>query len=115
LDLTVPPEIRLHDAAVPVRHISLTQVKRDVAYEIPVDVVASDVMTELPFWTSTVGWMRIKIGAGVYSAVGATRATAVDLGAFTAEELKECTIEVKVPTADDDRQDVLALNLGYGL
>ena len=111
----MPPEIRLHDAAVPVRHISLTQVKRDVAYEIPVDVVASDVMTDLPFWTSTLNWMRIKIGAGAYAAVGATRATGVDLGSFSADELKECTIEIKVPSADDDRQDVLALNLGYGL
>lgn len=110
----MPPEIRLHDAAVPVRHISLTQVKRDLAYELAVDIVASDVMTELPFWTSTVDWMRIKIGAGAYAAVGITRATAVDLGAFTAGEIKDCTIEIKVPAAADVRQDVLALNLGYG-
>lgn len=110
----MPPEIRLHDAAVPVRHILLTHMKRDLAYEIPVDIVASDVMTELPFWTSTADWMRIKIGAAAYSAVGITRATAVDLGAFTAGEVKDCTIEIKVPVAEDVRQDVLALNLGYG-
>jgi hypothetical protein len=110
----LPPEIRLHDGAVPLRHYSLTHVKRDVAYEIPVDIVASDVMTELPFWTSIANWMRIKIGAGAYSAVGATRATAVDLGAFTAGQTKDCTIEIKVPAAADVRQEVLAFNLGYG-
>lgn len=110
----MPPEIRLHDAAVPVRHILLTHIKRDVVHEIPVDIYASDVMTDLPFWTSTVDWMRIKIGAGAYAAVGITRATAVDLGAFTAGEIKDCTIEIRVPAAADVRQDVLALNLGYG-
>lgn len=112
--MPLKPEIRLHDAAVPVRHISLTHMKRDLAYEIPVDIYSPDVKTELPFWTSTVDWMRIKIGLGAYAAVGATRATAVDLGAFTAGEVKDCTIEIKVPAAADVRQDVLALNLGYG-
>jgi hypothetical protein len=111
----VPPEIRLHDAAVPLRHFRLTQVKRDVAYEIPVDFYSPDVMTELPFWTSVTNWMRVKIGAGAYSAVGDTLATAVDMGAFTAGEVKQCTIEVKVPGSADDRQEELALNLGYGV
>lgn len=109
------PETRLRDASVPLRHFRLTHVKRDTAHEIPVDIYSPDVMTELPFWTSTVDWMRIKIGAGAYSAVGITRATAVDLGSFTAGETKACTIEIKVPVAEDVRQDVLALNLGYGV
>lgn len=109
------PEVRLRDSAVPLRHYSLTHVKRDTAIEIPVDFYAPEAMTELPFWTSIVDWMRVKIGAGVYSAVGTTLATAVDLGSFTAGEIKQGTIEVKVPVAEDTRQDELALNLGEGI
>lgn len=111
----MPPEVRLHDAAVPLRHFRLTQIKRDVAYEILVDFYASDVMSEFPLWTSIADWMRVKIGAGAYSAVGDSLATAVDLGSFTADEVKEGTIEVKVPVAADVRQEELALNLGYGI
>jgi hypothetical protein len=109
------PETRLRDAAVPLRHFRLTHVKRDTAIEIPVDFYSPEVMTELPFWTSITNWMRVKIGAGAYSAVGDTLGTAVDLGSFTAGETKAGTIEVKVPAAADVRQDVLALNLGYGV
>jgi hypothetical protein len=109
------PEARLHDAAVPLRHFRLTHVKRDVAYEIAVDFYSPEVMTELPLWTSITNWMRVKIGAGSYSAVGDTLATAVDLGSFTAGETKAGTIEVKVPVAADVRQDELGLNLGYGV
>lgn len=100
---------------MPLRHYRLTHVKRDMAYEIPVDVVADEALTELPFWTSIANWMRIKIGAGAYQAVGITEATGVDLGTFTAGELKQCTIEVKVPVAEDVRQDALKMNLGYGV
>ena len=102
------PEVRLHDSA-------LTHVKRDTAIEIPVDFYAPEVMSELPLWTSLTNWMRVKIGAGAYAAVGDTLGTAVDLGSFTAGEIKEGTIEVKVPAAADVRQDELALNLGEGI
>jgi hypothetical protein len=111
----VPPEVRLRDAAVPLRHFRLTQVKRDVAHEIPVDFYSPEVMSELPFWTSITDWMRVKIGAGAYSAVGDTLATAVDLGSFTAGEVKQGTIEIKVPVAADVRQEELVRNLGYGV
>lgn len=109
------PELRLRDAVVPLRHYRLDHVKRDVAHEIPVDFYSDEVLTELPFWTSIVTRMRVKIGAGAYSAVGATRATAVDMGAFTAGETKQCTLEIKVPAAFDTRHEELALNLGYGV
>ncbi len=112
--MALAPEVRLRDAAVPLRHFRLTHIKRDVAYEILVDFYASDVMSEFPLWTSIINWMRVKIGAGAYSAVGDTLATAVDLGSFTAGEVKEGTIEIKVPAAADVRQEELALNLGYG-
>lgn len=109
------PEVRLRDAAVPLRHFRLTHIKRDVAHEIPVDFYASEVMSEFPFWTSIAGWMRVKIGAGGYSAVGDSLATAVDLGSFTAGEIKEGTIEIKVPAAADVRQEELVRNLGLGI
>lgn len=115
MGLAMPLEVRLRDAAVPLRHFRLTQIKRDVPYEILVDFYASDVMSEFPLWTSITDWMRVKIGAGAYSAVGDTLGTAVDLGSFTAGEIKEGTIEVKVPAAADVRQDELALNLGEGI
>ena len=109
------PEIRLRDAAVPLRHYRLDHVRRDTAYEIPVDFYSDEALTELPFWTSIVTRMRVRIGAGAYQAVGATRATAVDMGAFTAGETKECTLEIKVPAAFDMRHEELALNLGLGV
>ncbi len=108
-------ECRLRDAIVPLRSYRLDHVKRDVAYEIPVDFFSEEARSEFPVWTSIVSWMRIKIGAGVYNAVGATEATALDLGAFTAGETKECTMEVKVPVAADVRHEELAINMGYGV
>lgn len=100
---------------MPVRHISLTQMKRDLAYEIAVDFYAPAAVAGLLLWTSIADRMRVKLGAGAYSAVGATRATAVNLGNFNIGELKQGTIEVKVPTGADTRQEVLGLNLGYGI
>jgi len=109
------PETRLRNSAVPLRHFRLDHVKRDTAYEILVDFVSPDALSELPIWTSILTRMRVKIGAGAYQAVGITEATGVDLGAFTAGELKQGTIEVKVPIAADTRHEELTLNLGYGV
>jgi len=109
------PEVRLRDAAVPMRHYRLDHVKRDTAYEIPVDFYAPEALTELPLWTTITTRMRVKIGAGSYVAVGNTRATAADLGAFTASETKQGTLEIKVPVATDTRHEELTTNLGYGM
>lgn len=108
-------ECRLRDAAVPLRHYRLDHVKRDTAYEIPVDFFSSEARTEFKVWTSLTNRMRIKIGAGAYSAVGDTEATALDLGSFTAGQTKQCTIEIKVPAAADTRHEELAINLGEGI
>jgi hypothetical protein len=93
----------------------LDQQRRDIATEIPVDFYSDQVMTSMLLWTSIVNRLRVKIGAGSYSAVGATRATALDLGAFSAGETKAGTIEMKVPIGADTRHEELVLNLGYGV
>ena len=108
-------EVRQRDAAVPMRGHRLDQQRRNIVTEIPVDFYSDQAMTSMLLWTSIVNRLRVKIGAGSYAAVGASRATALDLGAFSAEETKEGTIELKVPLAADTRHEELVLNLGLGV
>ena len=108
-------ETRLRDAAVPFRSYRLDHAKRDQAYEILVDFHADEAVASMLLWTSIDTRMRVKIGLGSYVAVGITRATAVDLGAFTADETKQGTIEVEIPLAADTRHEELQLNIGYGV
>ena len=109
------PEVRQRDAAVPMRGHRLDQQVRDVATEILVDFYAPTDVTDLTIWTSILSRVRVKLGAGSYFAVGATRETALSLGAFTAGETKAGTIEVEVPLGADARREELELNLGYGV
>lgn len=108
------PQVRQRDAAVPMRGHRLDHQVRDVATEILVDFFCPEAVTDLLVWTSIVSRVRVKLGAGAYTAVGATRATAVSLGSFTAGETKQGTIEVEVPIGADTRREELELNLGYG-
>lgn len=109
------PEVRQRNAAVPLRGHRLDQQVRDTATEILVDFFSIEAVTDLLLWTSIVSRVRVKIGAGAYNVVGATRATAVSLGAFSAGETKAGTIEVEVPLGADTRREELELNLGYGI
>lgn len=111
----MPPQIRQRDAAVPMRGHRLDQQVRDVATEILVDFYAEQAVGSLLLWTSITDRVRVKIGAGSYSVVGATRATGVSLGPFNAGETKQGTIEVEVPLGADTRREELELNLGYGV
>jgi hypothetical protein len=92
----------------------LDQQVRDSATEILVDFYSAVAVTDLLLWTTITNRLRVKIGAGSYVVVGSTRATAASLGAFTAGQTKQGTIEVKVPAAADTRHEELELNLGYG-
>lgn len=109
------PEVRQRNAAVPMRGHRLDQQRKDVATEILVDFFSPAAVADLLLWTSIDSRVRVKLGAGAYSAVGATRATAVSLGAFSAGETKAGTIEVEVPLGADSRHEELELNLGYGV
>ena len=109
------PEVRQRDAAVPMRGHRLDQQTRDSATEILVDFHSETAVPDLLLWTSIATRLRVKIGAGSYVAVGATRATAANLGTFTAGETKQGTIEVLIPLAADTRHEELELNLGYGV
>ena len=93
----------------------LDQQVRDVATEILVDFYSAEAVADLIIWTSIVTRLRVKLGAGSYVAVGATRDTAASLGAFTAGEVKPGTIELKVPLGADTRHEELELILGYGV
>ena len=108
-------EARLRDAAVQMHNYRLDHVVRDQAYEVLVDFHADEAVSSMLLWTSLASRMRVKIGGGSYVAVGETRATAANLGAFTADETKQCTIEVEVPLGADTRHEELALNIGYGV
>jgi hypothetical protein len=110
----VTVECRIRDAAVPLLHYRLDHVKRDTAYEISVDFYSDAVETDVVLWTSIASWMRVKIGAGSYTAVGITPDAGASLGAFTAGQTKQCTIEVKVPAAADVRNQELGIYLGFG-
>lgn len=107
-------QIRQHNAAIPLRGYKLGFMREDVAVEIPVDAYSDQAMSSMLLWTTVANRLRVKIGAGSYVAVGATRATAADLGAFSAGETKVCTIEVKVPVGADIRHEDLVLNVGVG-
>jgi len=93
----------------------LDQQVRDTATEILVDFHASEAVSDLLLWSTITNRLRVKIGAGSYAAVGDSRTAAVSLGAFTAGETKQGTIEVKIPAGADTRHEELVLNLGYGM
>jgi hypothetical protein len=107
-------EVRLRDADVQLHNYRLDHVKRDDVYEINVDFYAPEAVSSMLLWTSVASRMRVKIGLGAYVAVGNSRTTAVDLGAFTAGETKQGVIEVVVPAGADTRHEELSLNIGYG-
>ena len=108
-------QVRQRDAAVPMRGYRLDQQVEEAATEILVDFWSLDAVSDLVLWTSVGSRLRVKLGVGAYVAVGATRATAASLGAFTAGEMKQGTIEVKVPFGSDSEREDLELNVGYGI
>ena len=107
--------VMLQDADVQLHNYRLDHVQRNQAYEINVDFYAEAAVPAMLIWTTIASRMRVRIGAGSYVAVGDSRATAVDLGAFTAGETKTGVIEVSVPLGVDTRHEELALNIGYGV
>ena len=108
-------EVRPRDGAVPLRGHRLDHVEKGVAYEIPADFFSDVAMASMLLWTNISNRLRVKIGAGAYQVVGVTRATAVDLGSFTAGETKLGTLEVTVPGGTDTRHEELTLNVGQGI
>jgi hypothetical protein len=107
-------QVRQRDAAVPMRSNRQTHMREDVAVEIPVDFWSEEANADLLFWTTTADRLRVRLGAGAYVVVGATRQTAVSLGAFTAGETKQGIIELLVPPDTDMRHGQLVLNVGIG-
>jgi len=105
--------VRQRDAAVPMRGHRLDQQVRNVTTEILVDFVATAAVADLLLWTSISNRLRVEIGSGWVN-VGDSRSTAASLGSFTAGQVKQGTLEVKVPTGADTRHEELVLNLGYG-
>jgi hypothetical protein len=79
-----------------------------------VDFQSAEAVDDLRIWTTIDYRLRVKIGAGAYSYVGTTRATSASLGAFTAGQVKQATLEVNVPIGAQTRHEELELNLGYG-
>jgi len=108
-------EVRQRDAAIPLRGYRLDHLRKDHAVEIGADFYSDIAMTSMTLWTNIATRLRVKIGAGAYAVVGTSRAAAVDLGAFTAGETKQGTIEVKVGPAEDVRHEDIELNLGTGV
>ena len=108
-------QVRQRNAAIPMRGYRLDQQVEEAATEILVDFWSAEAISDLILWTSVGSRLRVKIGVGSYVAVGATRATAASLGAFTAGETKQGTLEVKVPLGADSEREELGLNVGYGI
>lgn len=109
------PEVRQRDGAVPLRGHRIGFAQKDTAYEVAVDFYSDIPMSEFLLWTNIADRLRVKIGAGSYVVIGADRTTAVDLGAFTADETKEGTLEYTLPGASDARHEELVLNIGIGV
>lgn len=107
-------EVRLRDARVPMRGHRLNYARYDTADEILVDFCSEVATSEFLVWTNATNRVRIDVGGG-YQAVGDSRATAVDLGAFTAGQTKAGTIEVTVPSGSGSRTEELELRIGLGV
>ena len=101
-------QVRLRNADVQLHNHRLDHVEKDQAYEINVDLYAETAVDEMLIWTSIDTRMRVNVEAGGYQAVGSTRATAVDLGSFTAGQTKQAVIEVEeLLNRDEMRADLM--------
>lgn len=106
--------VRLRDALVPMRGHRLNFQQYDQATEILVDFYSAVAVSEFKVWTNTANRVRIDMGGG-YSTVGASYDTALDLGAFTAGEVRAGKVEVTVPAGSGSRHEELALNIDLGV
>lgn len=97
-----------------IRRVPYGWIRRTVAYVEGIEAVAERALTGPVLWAGST-WFRVSIDGGGYIAVGATRATAVSLGAFTEGQRKSLNLELTVPGGAEIRTDLLALNLGIGI
>ena len=91
----------------------------DQATEIYADAFSAVAVSEYLVWTDTASRMRIFVDGG-WVTIGATLATAGDLGAFTAGQAKQILIEITIPSGAepgglDARTETLGLNISLGV
>ena len=111
--------IRHRDGTVAMRGHRLNMQQLDQVTEILADAYSAVVVSEFLVWTDIASRMRIFVDGG-WVVIGATLATAGDLGAFTAGETKNILIEITVPSGDepgglDGRSETLRLNISLGV
>ena len=107
-------QVRLRNALVPMRGHRLIMQQYDQATEILCDFFAAQAVSEFLVWTENTGRIRIDVGGG-WVAIGATQATAGDLGAFTAGQVRGGVVEVTVPAGSLSQHEELTLNIDLGV
>lgn len=98
----------------PIRRIPFDWIRKNIAYTETIEAVAEIGLTGPVLWTDRTGWLRVSVAGGGFQAVGDTRATGVNLGAFTAKQRKSLELEITVPPAAEVRTEFLPLNLAIG-
>jgi hypothetical protein len=86
----------------------------DQATEILCDFYSAVAVSEFKVWTTIASRIRINMGSG-WLVVGNTQATAADLGAFTAGQVRQATVEVMVPYSSGSRHEELPLMIDLGV
>lgn len=107
-------EVRIRNAKVSMRGHRLMFQEFDEATEILVDFHSRVAVTEFRVWANTASRLRVDVGGG-WLAMGDDESSAADLGAFTAGETKNATIEVMVPSGSGSRHEELEVIIGLGV
>lgn len=102
------------NGTIEVRRIPLNWIRKDVNYTEALEVWSPDGHAGPLLWCDHASWLEASVAGGGYQAVGATRATAVSLGAFTAGQRKSLSLRLKVPLAFDLRYEPVLLRIGLG-
>ena len=107
-------EVRQRDHLVPMAGHKLAMQRYDQSTEILCDFYSAEARSDMLVWTDTANRVRINVGSG-WVTIGNSLATAGDLGAFTAGETKEGTVEVTIPSGSGSRVENLTLYIDGGV
>lgn len=97
-----------------VRRIPFSWIRNNVSYTEMLEVWSPAGHAGPLLWCDHASWLEASVAGGAYQAVGTTRATAVNLGAFTAGQRKSLALRLKVPLAFSLRYEPVRLRIGLG-
>jgi hypothetical protein len=102
------------DGAEELRHLPVDWLRPGVAQTVDALELLADAAGSYVLWTSE-AWLEADVAGAGFVAVGTTRATALDLGAFTAGQRKTLELRVTPPASTPPRRHLVELRLGLGV